>query len=222
MKILIVDDHVLVRKGLKSLLISYNPLWEVHEAINGIQAIIKAPDIHPDIVLMDYSMPKLNGMRASAQLLKDLPGINIIMISGFISRENIRELLGTGIKGIVSKTAGTEDIVAAIYNVMNGEQHLIVESDIGIQEEKQPKTRQGAKQGKPVKVLFTRREIEVLRLIIKGHTPEMIIEQLGVSRRTLETHRSNIYKKCGLHSTAELVQFAFMNNLILPGPSKAT
>ncbi|NQV03395.1 MAG: response regulator transcription factor [Bacteroidia bacterium] len=108
MKILIVDDHVLVRKGLKGLLISCNPSWEVYEAINGIQAVIQAPKLQPDIILMDYSMPKLNGHKAAGQLIKDIPGIKIIMISGFISSENIRNLLQTGIKGIVSKTAGTE------------------------------------------------------------------------------------------------------------------
>lgn len=214
MKILIVDDHGLIRKGLKTLLLSYNPSWEIHEAINGIQAIIKAPEIHPDIVLMDYSMPKLNGMRASAQLLKDVPGIKIIMISGFISRGNIRELLSTGIKGIVSKTAGIEEILAAIYDVLNGKQPLTVESAIGVPpEEEQRESCKGDKPRKPDKGLFTLREMEVMRLIIKGHTPEMITEKLAVSRRTLDTHRSNIFKKCGLHSTAELVHYVFRNNL---------
>lgn len=213
MKILIVDDHVLIRKGLKALLLSYNPTWEVFEAINGIQAIIQAPALRPDIVLMDYSMPKLNGKKAASQLIKDLPGIKVIMISGFISSENIRELLNTGIMGIVSKTAGTEEILEAIYHVMNGKQHLIVESSINIPDEEVIPKREPKARKKLTNGLLTRRELEVMRMIVNGYNSEMIIQQLSICERTLNVHKSNIFKKCGLHSTAELLRYAYKNNL---------
>ncbi len=213
MKILIVDDHALVRKGLKALLVSCNPTWEIYEAINGIQAVIQGPKLYPDIVLMDYSMPKLNGLKAASQLIKDIPGIKIIMISGFISSANIRVLLNTGIMGIVSKTAGTEEILEAIHHVMNGKHHLIVESSINIPDEEvtPKKPKKGPKnqnQG-----LFTRRELEVMELIVNGYSSEIITEQLAICQRTLDVHKSNIFKKCNLHSTAELLRFVYKNNL---------
>ncbi|MFH1297229.1 MAG: response regulator transcription factor [Bacteroidota bacterium] len=213
MKILIVDDHVLVRKGLKGLLVSCNPTWEVYEAINGIQAIIQAPKLKPDIVLMDYSMPKLNGHRAARQLLKDLPGIKIIMISGFISSENIQGLLHTGIMGIVAKTAGTEEILEAIHHVMQGKQHLTVESSIHEPhlEAVLTKREKGKKILNPG--LLTPRELEVMQLIVTGNNPEMITQQLTISLRTLHVHKASIFKKCNIHSTAELLRYAYKNNL---------
>ena len=213
MKILIVDDHVLVRKGLKALLISCNPTWEVHEAINGIQAIIQTPKLQPDIILMDYSMPKLNGQRAARQLIRDLPGIKIIMISGFISSENIRQVLNTGIMGIVSKTAGTEEILEAIHHVMQGKQHLTVESWIHeADEDAVPKKRKKGKKS-PNPGLLTPRELEVMKLIVTGYNSEMITQQLTITHRTLHVHKSSIFKKCNIHSTAELLRYAYKNNL---------
>ncbi|MBE0647093.1 MAG: response regulator transcription factor [Bacteroidales bacterium] len=213
MKILIVDDHALIRKGLKALLMSCNPTWEVYEAINGIQAVIQAPKLNPNLVLMDYSMPKLDGFRASNQLLRDLPEVKIIMISGFISSESIKLMFTSGIMGIVSKTAGNEEILEAIHLVMNGKQHLMAESWYNIQDElaseKDPK--KTPKEG--ISDLLTRRELEVMRLIIEGSNNEMITQQLAMSPRTLAVHKSNIFRKCNLHSTSELVRFAYKNNL---------
>ncbi|MFH1160682.1 MAG: response regulator transcription factor [bacterium] len=203
MKILIVDDHVLIRKGLKTLLLSYNPTWEVYESINGIQAIIQAPRIRPDIVLMDFSMPKLDGHKAARQLIRDLPGIKIIMISGFISSENIREMVDAGIMGLVSKSAGTEELLEAIYHVCNGKRHLTVESSLNSPEDK-PKKKTG---------LLTPRELEVMRLLALGKRPDLVSKELAISKRTLEVHKTSIFKKCNIHTTAELVRYAYKNNL---------
>ncbi|MFC2102254.1 response regulator [Bacteroidota bacterium] len=213
MRILIVDDHALIRKGIKALIISYNPTWEVHEAINGIQAVIQAPKILPDIVLMDYSMPKLNGHKAACQLLKDYPEIKVIMISGFISSENIQALLNSGIMGIVSKTAGTEEILEAIYDVMKGKQHLLVESSINIPDEEVVPVKSDNGASKPKQRLFTPRELEVLRLFVSGYTPDMIKQQLAISASTLNNHKASIFKKCNIHSLAELLRYAYKNNL---------
>lgn len=213
MKILIVDDHALIRKGLKALLVSCNPTWEVFEAINGIQAVMQAPKLKPEIVLMDYSMPKLNGHRAAGQMLKDVPGIKIIMISGFISSGNIKALLETGIMGIVSKTAGTEEILEAIHHVMNGKQHMIVDSSINIPDEEVTPKKTIKRSHRTNLELLTRRELEVMELIVTGHSSEMIIQKLAISMRTLHTHKFNIFKKCNLHSSGELMRFAYKNNL---------
>ncbi|MBN1199006.1 MAG: response regulator transcription factor, partial [Bacteroidales bacterium] len=154
-----------------------------------------------------------NGKKAARQLIKDIPGIKIIMISGFISSENIRELLETGIMGIVSKTAGAEEILEAIYHVMNGKQHLIVESSINVPDEEVTPIAPVSELKQSGTGLLTKRELEVMRLIVNGYSSEMIIQYLAICQRTLHVHKSNIFKKCGLHSTAELLRYAFKNNL---------
>jgi len=214
MKILIVDDHVLIRKGFKSLLNSYNPEWEVYEAINGIQAIIKAPKIRPDVVLMDFSMPKLDGLKTASQMIRDYPGIKIIMISGFIASENIQQLLDAGIMGIVPKSAGTEELLEAIFHVVRGKQHLTLESSMNMELETEKAPRRKTKKQERKPSLLTPREMEVMQLLVTGNRPEMITRQLAISRRTLNSHKASIFKKCTIHSTAELVRYAYKNDLV--------
>jgi len=215
MKILIVDDHALVRKGIRTLLASYNPGWEIHEAINGIQAVIMAPKIFPDLVLMDYAMPKLNGHKAARQMMKDIPGIKILIVSGFIASNHINDLLDSGILGIVSKTAGTEELMEAVYNVSSGKKYLTVESSLGVPDllTGQMKGEGSVANDESARSLLTPREREVMELIVKGHSSAMIIQQLAISPKTLDTHKVNIFRKCDIHSTAELVRYAYKNNL---------
>ena len=214
MKILIVDDHVLIRKGFKALLNSYNPTWEVYEAINGIQALIKAPKIRPDIVLMDFCMPKLDGLKTASQMIRDYPGIKIIMISGFISSGNIQPMLDSGIMGIVPKSAGTDELLEAIFHVVKGKRHIRVESSMIVEMEPKPPGKRRVKREKRKPTLLTPREMEVMQLLVKGVHPETILNQLAISQRTLNSHKASIFKKCNIHSTAELVRYAYKNSLI--------
>ncbi|MBC8315346.1 MAG: response regulator transcription factor [Bacteroidales bacterium] len=214
MRILIVDDHVLIRKGFKSLLNSYNPGWEVYEAINGIQAIIKAPKIRPDVVLMDFSMPKLDGLKTARQMIKDYPGIKIIMISGFLASENIQQMLDSGILGIVPKSAGTDELLEAIFHVVKGKQHLTVESSMNLEMETKKTPRRKTKKQKRKPSLLTPREMEVLQLLVKGLRAEIILQQLAISQRTLNSHKASIFKKCNVHSTVELVRYAYKNSIV--------
>ena len=174
MKILIVDDHVLIRKGFKTLLNSYNPRWQVYEAINGIQAILKAPRIRPDLVLMDFFMPKLDGLKTASQMIQDYPGIKIIMISGFIASESIQQLLDAGIMGIVSKTAGTDELLEAIFNVVKGKHHVAVESSMNLETETEKAPRRKTKKQTHKPSLLTPREMEVMQLLVKGNRSEVI------------------------------------------------
>jgi DNA-binding NarL/FixJ family response regulator len=135
------------------------------------------------------------------------------MISGFISSENIHALLNTGIMGIVSKTAGTEEILEAIYNVMEGKQHLNVDSSINVPDEEVIPIKSVKGTSKAKQALLTPRELEVMRLFVSGHTPEMITQQLAISANTLHVHKASIFKKCNIHSLAELLRYAYKNNL---------
>lgn len=212
MKILIVDDHSLIRKGMKQLLNSYHPEWEVHEASNGIQAVVMAPRIKPDIVLMDYSMPKLNGAKAARQLIHDLKSVKIIMISGFISSMNIQMLLAMGVMGIISKSAETDVILEAIFTVRGGKHYLAMdamERDFNEAREESNLTPGDT----PFSRLLTERELEIMQMLIKGYRSEMIARELAISKKTLSVHKVNIFRKCQVHSTVELLRYSYRNNL---------
>jgi two-component system, NarL family, response regulator NreC len=212
MKILVVDDHSLIRKGMKQLLNSYHPEWEVHEANNGIQAIVMAPRIKPDIVLLDYSMPKLNGAKAARQLIHDLKSVKIIMISGFISSMNIQMLLGMGVMGIISKSAGTDVILEAIFTVRGGRHYLAMDA-MGSDFDESPEESIMASGEKKLSQLLTERELEIMHLLIKGYRADMIAQELAISKKTLSAHKVNIFRKCQVHSTVELLRYSYKNNL---------
>jgi DNA-binding NarL/FixJ family response regulator len=211
MKIMIVDDHALIRKGLKSMLSSYHGDWEILEAGNGIQAILTSARIKPDMVLMDFAMPKLDGAKAARQMIKDHPTIHIIMISGFISQYDIQLLLEIGIKGIVSKSAGSEEILETIFEVQQGKVHFSVNNPTIFEKEKKELTDSAENQFK--NDLLTHRELEIILLLVQGLRTDTIAEELNISKKTLSAHKVNIFKKCNVHSTVELIRYAYRNNI---------
>ena len=212
MKILVVDDHTLIRKGLKLLLNSYHPDWEVHEASNGIQAIVMASRILPDIVLIDYVMPKLNGIKASRQLIHDLRKVKIIIISGFLHLLNTQALVEMGIMGIVSKLAGPEVIFEAIFEVQKGNRYFSMDNNGG-GDKATPEEGLISSADHYISRLLTSRELEIMGFLIKGYRSDMITKELAISKKTLSAHKVNIFRKCQVHSTVELMRYAYKNNI---------
>lgn len=213
-KILVADDHALIRKGLKAILTNHDPEWEVFEAENGIQAILKAGEIRPDIILMDYLMPKLDGVHASIAIRKDLPDAKIIMVSMDMSEEFIINTINAGVMGIVPKESTADELLSAIEEVNQGKYHMkgkIVEIanqqilDRNIKR-KRPKNYQNN--------VFTSREKEILASLVQGMSAQKIADKLSITRRTVETHKANIFKKSKLHSTASLIRYAITNKII--------
>ena len=207
-KILIVDDHALIRKGIMAILKNYNPNWELHEAEDGVKAVLKAQDINPDIILMDYLMPRLDGVKAANIIRKARPESKIIMVSMDMSPEIIIEMIDADVAGIVSKHLGDDELLKAIDTVQNGKLHLSEPASLLITKDllEKKKNKRHAKNKKTK--LLTNRETEILKYIVKGASSPTIARILSISVRTVSNHKGSIFRKFKVKSTIELVRFA--------------
>ena len=207
---LIVDDHQLLRQGVRSLLAA-NGYTDVAEAADGRAAVKLAAEFRPDVVLMDLTMPHLNGADATRQLLAAAPGAKVIAVSARTDSVIIREALRAGASAFVPKVAAFEELVVALRAVERGESYLsptvtgdLVEHyirDAGAGPERDA--------GRPL----TDREREVLQLVAEGLAMKQIAAELGVSVKTIETHRRQIMDKLDLYSVAELTKYAIRHGL---------
>src|SRR5215471_442787 len=208
-KLLLVDDHPVVRRGISSCLAKEEHLTIVAEAANGVEALQKARELLPDIILLDIEMPDMDGLAVSEALRKELPQINVLILSMHSPIEYVRRILQSGARGYVLKDAGPEELVRAIDTVQNGEAYFSADT-----------ARLALTQfvrgsgGGPSKSLLTNREREVLILITGGLINKEIASQLGVGVRTVETHRERIMRKLKIHSAAGLTTFAIAEGLI--------
>ena len=205
-RILLADDHAVVREGLKTLIRAQRDMMVVGEADDGQAVVKRAVELNPDVVVLDVSMPKLNGATASQQLKKSLPSIKIVALTVHEDRSYLEQLLGAGASGYVLKRAAPQDLIKALRTVAAGGTYLdpqvagtIVESFVG----QKRGTMRPASAGE-----LTEREASVARLVAQGYTNKEISTQLGVSVKTVETHKAHCMEKLGLHSRAELVRYA--------------
>jgi two-component system, NarL family, response regulator NreC len=205
--VLLVDDHAVVRQGFRMIL-SAEPDFEViGEAANGREAIAQAELLHPDIVLMDVSMPELNGIEATRRIVNISPRTRILALSMHRDSVYVREILRAGASGYLLKEAGDQDLLAAVRAVAQGQGYLSpAVSDAVLSDYRKHVT-------DPIDLLTTR-EREVLQMIAEGKTNKEIATALGLSTYTVESHRGRIMEKLNLHSAGELVRFAFRNGLI--------
>jgi two-component system, NarL family, nitrate/nitrite response regulator NarL len=208
-KILIADDHPVVRKGLHSCLARQDRLKVVGEASDGDMALSKTLELLPDVVLMDISMPKMNGLAVTEQLRKDLPNTKVLVLSMHSNREYIFRIIQAGAHGYVSKEASPEELLRAIESVHSGEPFFSPE--IAKAALNQMVTNGGKKE--PFAQL-TDREREVLVLIAEGQSNKEIANKLGIGVRTIETHRERIMRRLDIHSVAGLTKFAIANGMI--------
>ena len=213
LRVLIVDDHPLIRKGLYELLSTHHPDWELFEAENGIRAILLAADVRPDLILIDHIMPKLDGIKASSAIKRDLPRSKIIMVTMSDSKEVIMRAIEAGVQRIISKNAPYSEILTTIAELTNEK----AEEQAAINKRKL-KTRKEKKGRRAdlhsLSYFLTDREMEVVKFMMKGYSSRRISEQLDISIRTVEGHRSKILKKCDLHSTPEMFNFLLINKLL--------
>jgi two-component system, NarL family, response regulator NreC len=213
-KILIVEDQVLIRKGISALVKSKYPLWEIHEAKDGVQALSKALEIKPDIILMDYRMPMMDGLKASRLITKNLPGTKIIMVSGEETSDFMIDAIEARVSGIVTKSSSEKELLKAIFAVIHGKTYLNNSVCNKIAEHLYEKQRKKISSKHIQSSLLSDRELEILTLLAKGNSAAQIAEKLVISRRTVEAHKANILKKCQVGSTPDLVRFAISKNLI--------
>ena len=212
-KVLVAEDHTIVRKGLCALLEAEPDIKVVGEAENGRQAIRMVEELSPDVVLMDITMPELNGMDATRQLKKKNPDLKILILSMHTSEEYIFETLRAGASGYLVKRSATTDLIQAIHVAYRGDSYLSpdISNKVITYYVKQKEGGESEPEGLDK---LSDREREVLQLIAEGRANREIAEQLFISAKTVEAHRANIQKKLKISGTAELTKFAIIKGLV--------
>src|SRR5215471_19053753 len=208
-KILVADDHPVVRKGLQSCLARQDRLKIVGEASDGEEALKKTSELSPDVVLMDISMPGMNGLEVTEVLRKESPSVKVLVLSVHNNRDYIFRIIQAGAHGFISKESPPDELLRAIESVYAGEPFFSPE--IAKAALNQLVSSGGKKD--PFAQL-TSREREVLVLIAEGQSNKEIANRLGIGVRTIETHRERIMRRLNIHSVAGLTKFAIANGLI--------
>ncbi len=214
-RLLLVDDHTLVRQGIRSLLETQDDMEVVGEASSGHEAIAVAGDLRPDVILMDLAMPEMNGMEATRQIRTQHPKIQILALTMHSTDDYLFRALESGASGYVLKEADAGELATAVRAVHAG--GAFIYPPLAKRLVEQFLLRIGSGEERSSYGSLTSREQDILRFVGDGMTNEEIAEQLVLSVHTVQTHRSNIMKKLGLHNRAQLVTYAARVGLITPG-----
>lgn len=209
-RILLADDHKIVRDGLKALIEKEMGMEVIAEADTGRKALKLSRKLKPDIVVMDITMPDLNGIDATRQIVGELPGVKVVALSMHSQKQFVEGMLKAGVSGYLLKDGAFEELIDAVRTVMMG--RLYLSPDIaGIVVSEFLKYHQAAQDAETG--MLTLREREVLQLIAEGHTVKATARALNISIKTVETHRSHIMKKLELYTVAELTKYAIRQGL---------
>jgi DNA-binding NarL/FixJ family response regulator len=215
LRILIADDHDLMRRGVKSLLQSHAG-WEVcGEAHTGREAVSKAEELKPDVVILDISMPDLNGVDAAKRIRKASPDTEVLILSVHYSDQLIRDILEAGVRGYIVKSDSDRDLVIAVETLANHKpfftpratEVMLTNFNEGKMKADLPET---------MRDRLTSREREIVQLLAEGKSSKEVASSLNISVKTAETHRANIMRKLQLHTVSELVRYAVRNQIIEP------
>jgi DNA-binding NarL/FixJ family response regulator len=211
-RVLIADDHALVREGISALLRFFDDIEVVGEASDGIEAIERARELKPDIILMDIGMPRLGGLEATIELRKTDPDIKIIILTQYEDREYISRFLKAGVSGYLLKKAVGSELVSALRTVHKGEFYLFSSLAADVVAGYLGKNRGGAEEDPYEKL--TDREKQVLKLIAEGHSHKEIAGCLNISVKTVIAHQTNISEKLNIHNRMGLAKFAILKGII--------
>src|SRR6202047_907187 len=215
LRILVADDHDLMRRGLKVLLDARQG-WSVWaEASTGREAVTMAESLRPDIAILDISMPEVNGVEAARRILKASPNTEVLVLSVHYSDQLIREILEAGVRGYIVKSDSDRDLVIAVESLAKKKPFftsratavmLTSFSDGGPKQDP----------SEPLRDRLTTREREIVQLLAEGKSSKEVASSLNISVKTAETHRANIMRKLQLHTVSELVRYAVRNQIIEP------
>jgi DNA-binding NarL/FixJ family response regulator len=211
-KVLIVDDHTLVRAGIRSLLALVEDIEVVGEASDGKEAITKVKNLMPDVVLMDLAMPVMGGLEATRRLRKEYPSTKVLALTQYDDSEYVIPIIEAGASGFVTKMSAFSELAAAIEAAYKGESYLSSTAATALVEEYQQKIPSEGEQD-PYQQL-TDREREVLKLVAEGHTSREIADILVVSPKTVEWYKSSLMKKLNIHSRTDLIKYAIRKRII--------
>jgi DNA-binding NarL/FixJ family response regulator len=212
-RILIADDHEMVRHGLRSLLEQREGWTVCGEAADGRTAVSQAETLRPHIVIMDVSMPELNGLEATRMIRKAIPNCEVLILSMHHSEQLVREVLAVGARSYMLKSDAGELLINAIENLARGKPFFspqVSEVILNAFLEHSGDEEGGRSDAGPL----TAREREVIQLIAEGKSSKEIATVLGLSEKTVETHRSNLMRKLDIHSVSEIVRYAIRNQII--------
>lgn len=212
MRVLLADDHALVRAGFRALLAQLPFVTEILEAGDGRAAIAVTTESRPDIVLMDIAMPAMNGFEAMSRILKDVPGTRVIMLSMYEDEEMVWRALRLGASGYVAKSAAVKELEAALLAVDRGEAYVSPALRTAASDD--VARNRNATDPDPQRRL-TPRQREILQLIAEGMTSREIAETLKVHIKTVESHRMHLMKRLGIHDVAGLVRYAIRHKLVV-------
>jgi two-component system response regulator NreC len=212
-KILIAEDHTILRDGLKALMLASPDLEIVGEADDGRKAIYLTERLSPDLVLMDLSMPRMDGLEAIAEIKKRFPQIKVLALTVHKTEEYVLTALKAGVDGYLLKDATHQEMMGAVRSVLGGRRYL----SPGISEKVIESYLKGKQSGKTRSAwdTLTSREREVLKLIGEGFKNKGIADQLTISPKTVEKHRANLMEKLNLHNAAELTVYAIEKGLVV-------
>ena len=211
-RVLIADDHGIVRKGLRLQLEQNSGIEVVGEAVDGRDAVRMAEELIPDIVIMDIAMPNLNGIQATSQMVKKNPQIGVIILSMFSDETYLTRTLAAGAKGYLLKESADEDLDNAVRAVAQGKPFFSADIANALLEDYMRQLQQRGLQDSYD--LLTEREKEILQLLAEGKSNKDIATMLNLSVNTVETHRTRIMQKLNLHSAAEIVLYAVRKRII--------
>jgi len=212
-RLLLADDHTLVRAGLRKLLESMPDMQVVGEAGDGLELLALAADLQPHLVLMDIAMPGLNGLEATARLVKAWPGIGVLILSMHQNEEYVRQALRSGAVAYLLKDAAPLELELALKAVLRGETYLSPAVSKGVLSDYVHRLRHDEQPGQTL----TARQREVLQLIAEGQSSKEIARRLNLSVKTVESHRSQLMKQLDIHEVAGLVRYALRVGVVTAG-----
>jgi two-component system response regulator NreC len=210
--ILLADDHTILRAGLRMMLNAQPDMEVVGEAQDGRQAIAEALRLQPDIVLMDITMPDINGIEATRQIKKLLPEVKVLVLTMHENDEYIFQALRAGASGYILKEAADTELITALHVIQSGQFYLSPTAQSVMIGDYLHRVRVGEE--KDSYNSLTEREREILKLVAEGYTNNQIAERLVISPKTVDTHRTHVMDKLNLHSRAELVKYAIRRGLL--------
>jgi DNA-binding NarL/FixJ family response regulator len=209
-KVLLADDHTIVREGLLSLLHEQHDIVVVGAAENGREAVEKARRTFPDIVVMDIAMPLLNGIEAMRQLTRSLPRTKVIVLTMYVDEEYVLRALQAGARGYLLKKAAASELLQAIRAVARGDFYLSSDISRAVVERFFSSDNPAAEEA----AALSDRERQILQLVAEGHTNRQIASALGITPKTVDTHRTRLMTKLDIHDTPGLVRYAIRKGLV--------
>jgi DNA-binding NarL/FixJ family response regulator len=217
LRILVADDHDLMRRGLKALLESH-PGWSIcAEAHTGREAVSKAEQFKPDIVILDITMPELNGVEAARRILRASPNTEILVLSVHYSDQLIRDILDAGVRGYIVKSDSDRDLVIAVEALANHKPFFTPRAtELILSNFNYRGAGPASDMPEIIGDRLTSREREIVQLLSEGKSSKEVASVLSISVKTAETHRANIMRKLEIHSVSELVRYAVRNQIIEP------